>query len=171
MSMHPEPDNFEQLRRLLALKRHEQTPPGYFNHFSREVIARIRSGELQEPSTAGFFLEFPLLQRIWAALEAKPVLAGAFGVALCGFLTAGFLFSDNSTILHSGGIGALMTEGNQMTPVQFSSQPATPFLSQAPGIGLSSTGGVGVIRASLFHQSQQAQPPARLINFSQPSGN
>jgi hypothetical protein len=163
MSMHPEPDNFEQLRRLLSLKRHEQPPPDYFNHFSREVIVRIRSAELQEQSAAGFLLEFPLLQRIWATLEARPVLAGAFGVALCGFLTAGFLFSDNSTTVQTGGIGALMTEGNQMTPAQFSSQPATPFLSQAPGIGLSSTGGVGVLRASLFHQPQ-AQ--ARLVNFN-----
>ena len=169
MSMLPEQDNFEQLRRLLALKRHEQPPPGYFNHFSREVIARIRSSELQqESSSVGFLLEFPLLQRMWAALEAKPVLSGAFGVALCGFLTAGFLFSGNSPALQTGGIGVLMTEGNQITPAQFSSQTATPFLSQAPGIGLSSTGGVRAIPASLF---RQPQAPARLINFNVPNGN
>ena len=168
MSMHPEPDNFDQLRRLLTLKRHEQPPPGYFNHFSREVIARIRSGELQQTSSAGFLLEFPLLQRIWAALEAKPVLAGTFGVALCGFLTAGFLFSGNSTTLQIGGIGVLATEGNQITTAQFGGQPATPFLSQAPGIGLSSTDGAGALRASLLHKPQA---PARLINFTVPSGN
>jgi hypothetical protein len=170
MSMHPEPDDFEQLRRLLALKRHEQPPPGYFNHFSREVIARLRADEAlrQESASAGFFLEFPLLQRIWTALEAKPVLAGAFGVALCGFLTAGFLFSDNSTLLQTAPVGVLMPDGNQVTAAQIATQPAMPFLSQAPAIGPSSTGGVDKIRASLFHQPQ-AQ--TRLVDFTLPSGN
>jgi len=45
MSMSSEPENFEALRRLLVIKRHEQPPPGYFNDFSRQVISRIRADE------------------------------------------------------------------------------------------------------------------------------
>lgn len=96
--MSPVPDDFEQLRRLLALKRHEQPPPGYFHSFSRQVIVRIESGELGDPVAASFwsFSGGSFLQRVWATLDARPVLAGAFGVAVCGFFVVGALMSDNT---------------------------------------------------------------------------
>jgi hypothetical protein len=94
--MSPIPDDFEQLRRLLALKRHEQPPPGYFHGFSRQVIVRIKAGEFGDPvEAAGWsFSGGSFLQRIWATLDARPVLAGAFGVAVCGFFVVGALMSD-----------------------------------------------------------------------------
>jgi hypothetical protein len=94
--MSPIPDDFEQLRRLLALKRHEQPPPGYFHGFSRQVIVRIKAGELGDPADASgwSFSGGSFLQRIWATLDARPVLAGAFGVAVCGFFVVGALLSD-----------------------------------------------------------------------------
>src|SRR5215469_12747680 len=96
--MSPVPDDFEQLRRVLALKRHEQPPPGYFHSFSHQVIVRIQAGELGDPVAESFwsFSGGSFLQRLWATLDARPVLAGAFGVAVCGFFVVGAFLSDNA---------------------------------------------------------------------------
>jgi hypothetical protein len=96
--MSPIPDDFEQLRRLLALKQHEQPPPGYFHGFSRQVIVRIKAGELGDAAEASLwsFSGGSFLQRIWATLDARPALAGAFGVAVCGFFVVGALLSDST---------------------------------------------------------------------------
>ncbi len=97
MSMNPEQENFQELRRLLALKRHEQPPPGYFNGFSREVIARIRAGERleRESLVERFIWDLPWVQRLWGALETKPAVAAGFGVVICGLLAWGALYSEN----------------------------------------------------------------------------
>ena len=96
--MNPETENFEQLRRLLALKRHEQPPPGYFNNFSGQVIARIKAGERGEDSfnLGRWVWEGAWLQRLWSAIETKPALTGAFGVLVCGLLISGIIYSDAS---------------------------------------------------------------------------
>jgi len=83
--------NFELLRRLLALKRHETPPPGYFNNFSRQVMARIRAAEAEAPAAFSdqLFGRLPWVLRILKSLETKPVFAGGFATALCGLLLFG----------------------------------------------------------------------------------
>jgi hypothetical protein len=97
MSMDPEPNDFHDLRRLLTLKRYEQPPPGYFDRFSTQVIARIEAGETVAASSwlDRLHLELPWLRSVWTSFETKPVFAGALGAAVCGLLAAGFLFSDS----------------------------------------------------------------------------
>jgi len=90
--MNEKENNFESLRRLLALKRHETPPPGYFENFSREVTARIRAGEMG--GTADVSKPLPWLFRLMAAFEAKPAFAGAFASALCMLLFFGIVYAE-----------------------------------------------------------------------------
>ena len=71
--MNESENNFESLRRLLALKRHEIPPPGYFNGFSGQVMSRIRAGETAESrEIAGSSWLLKFLQ----VFEAKPAFVG-----------------------------------------------------------------------------------------------
>jgi hypothetical protein len=81
--MNSTPEDFSQLRRLLALKRHEQPPPGYFNELPRRIFARL---EAVRSADSGSWFE-----RLMQAFELKPVLAGSFGVAAFGLLLFGLV--------------------------------------------------------------------------------
>src|SRR5947209_2563290 len=95
--MNADQENFEQLRRLLALKKHEQPPPGYFKDFSQHVIMQIRAvGPEAEAGIERFLWEIPALRRFWAALEHNPLLAGAFGVLVCALLVSGVVYSEKA---------------------------------------------------------------------------
>ncbi len=94
--MTPEQQDFDGLRRLLKLKRYEQPPPGYFNDFSRQVIARIKAGATVERYHAldRPFWEVPWLRRLIEAFQAKPALAVSFGAAVCSLLVGGVIYSE-----------------------------------------------------------------------------
>lgn len=89
MSMNPEPENFDNLLRALALKRYEQPPPRYFHEFSGRIIARLRAGERGQWQETSFWL-----QSLWAFLDTRPALAAGFGAALVAVVISGITFSD-----------------------------------------------------------------------------
>ncbi len=80
--MDSSPEEFDSIQKLLALKRHEQPPPGYFNYFSDKVISRIEVEELEQHS--GWWAW--LISRF----DAKPILACAYGFTISGLLLSGF---------------------------------------------------------------------------------
>ena len=77
--------NFDQVRRLLALKRYEVPPPGFFENFSTKVVARIAAAQAQPASAWWHKLGFDF--------NLKPAMICALGVVLCGLLSAGVLTS------------------------------------------------------------------------------
>jgi len=90
-----ESENFEALRKLLTLKKHELPPPGFFDQFSRELRSRLAAGEHRQSSVwRELGDEASWLQRLWAAFAEKPALAGAFGVAVCALMLSGIYLAQ-----------------------------------------------------------------------------
>jgi hypothetical protein len=79
--MTPEPEEFQELRRLLALKRHENPPPGYFASFSGKVVARIEAGNASAPR--------PWWARWLVELDFRPAVACAYTLVIGGVLVVG----------------------------------------------------------------------------------
>ncbi len=95
MRMANENENFDQLKKLLALKKHEVPPPGYFNKLPGEIVSRIRSERaVNTDPMAKLRNEAPWLVRFWQSLEAKPAFAGAFGAAVCAVVLAAIFFAE-----------------------------------------------------------------------------
>jgi hypothetical protein len=146
--MNPEQENFEQLRQLLALKRHESPPAGFFNDFSRQVVLKIQRQEQRSQHLGSGRLnrEAPWIVRIWQLLEAKPLLAGSFGMLACGLLVAGLVYSETPGA--SGpSVAALSAQATQpadelaMEP----GQPARKPLIQSPEPEASSVSGAAML--------------------------
>lgn len=84
--MNSSPEDFEALRQLLALKKHEEPPPGYFHHLPEKVLARI---------DRSFCVHSTWWDWLVAKLDAQPVLAGAYAFAISGMMLLGFKLSQD----------------------------------------------------------------------------
>jgi len=112
-----EESNFESLRRMLVLKRHEIPPPGYFHRLSGNVIARIRAGETAE--TSAWFSISKLLE----TFEFKPAFAASLAGALCLLLVFGIVYAEKSDFAAPQPLLTQMTDSvGQLASV---SQPQT----------------------------------------------
>jgi hypothetical protein len=170
--MNQDTENFEQLRRLLALKRHEQPPPGYFNNFSQQVIARIKVGERGEGSELieRLLWEASWLQRIWAAFEAKPILAGLFGVAVCGLLITGVIYSDRTDVSSVALVPGTETESAPMALANVSAADH-PLLAKPVILEPSSTSPIATAQTGESLLGDIGKLRAEPATFSFPGGH
>ena len=76
--MNSDPNDFENLRKLLALKRYEQPPPGYFSRLPDRITARIERGEGQSDFWERFISPFIL----------RPAVVYGFALASLSALSA-----------------------------------------------------------------------------------
>jgi len=74
--MNSDSENFEGLRKLMALKRHEQPPPRYFDRLANQIAYRLEH-ERNEPS---------FWEKIVAGFTFRPAFAYSFALAAFGAL-------------------------------------------------------------------------------------
>jgi hypothetical protein len=153
-------ENFVRLRRLLALKRHEQPPPGFYQDFSAQVVARIRAGQRGEPDS---WLERLLAQAPWLgslgeSLVRRPALVGAFGAAACMLMISLVVYSESA-----GPVSVSSALGGQAGVALAGAAP----LGISDGLErnqlISSTNPVAPMEASLFSHFDLNTQPASLI--------
>lgn len=119
--MNENENEFEALRRLLALKRHEVPPPGYFEDFSSRVIGRIRAGESAR--------QLPWLLRVLQAFEAKPAYPVGFASALCMLLLFGIVSVQQSPELVSSPV---FPANNSLSMIPAAQQPLAMVNTNPP---------------------------------------
>jgi hypothetical protein len=162
-------NDFEGLRRLLALKRHEIPPPGYFNRFSGEVMARIRAGETDAAGRSEQLLaEGGWLRRLLRVFEFKPAFAGAFASGLFLLLVSGIIFAERPDSAPQPLLQAATQPDGGTPQLAVASPMALPETPVQAGI-IASTNPVLSLQpvATLFGQQNPLVTP---VDFS-PSGN
>lgn len=156
--MNESENDFEPLRRLLALKRHEIPPPGYFNNLPRQVMSRIRAGETAESwEVTGPSWLFNFLR----VFEAKPAFVGAFACSLCLLLLLGIVDAERadstlkSTLLAAVTPPAASFADATSTVLSPASAPVGLMVSTNPVLSLEPV-------ASLFGQQNPLGQPVSL---------
>jgi hypothetical protein len=177
--MSPENESFNDLRRLLALKRHEVPPPGYFNGFSGQVISRIRAGDRPESSFRERLWESPWLQQLWGMVEAKPILGGVFAAGVSALLLASMILSEGapagSAVAQSPSDASVMLQAVQSSPLSSvdgtvaqaaEAQFAGVAQTQVPAAAPLSTGSQ-LPGGSMFDELSKLPPPidVRAVSF------
>lgn len=159
--MNPDQPDFEALRRLLKLKRHETPPPRYFNDFSGQVIIRIKTGDLREQDDFGEKLTLAQhwWQRLVSAFRDGPVLVGASVTTVLVLLVGAAMYTEK---LESNPANAQF--GNQEARAALQSGPvlgaASPLAAGATNSG-SSLDGSAFFNIGLQTQPARYQPPKR----------
>jgi hypothetical protein len=156
--MNENENNFDTLRQLLSLKRHEVPPPAYFDRFSGQVIARIRAGEREAETATPWYLRFMQM------FEMKPAFASSFASALCLSLLFVIVYVEQSDqtpqpLLQTSQLspGMLTASANMVSMPQAVAQTQNIF---ADGISNSSPTSL----QPMFGNNSFAQPVS--FNFS-----
>ena len=78
-------NNFDELQRMLALKRCEHPPRQFFNKFSDSVLHNLDAPE--RPETMSW------LQRIGVHFDVSPAVVGTLAISVCALLAGGIAFA------------------------------------------------------------------------------
>lgn len=142
--MNPESNDFETLRKLMSLKRHEQPPPGYLDHLSDSIIARIEIGDGR--------------LSLWDRISMRPGLAYAVGLTVCGALGAGSFWMARHEAADTSGTVAVTFKNTPAPLVASQLKPAGPTLHVANWLGNTNPTAETQPQISLFNPPHYAVP-------------
>jgi hypothetical protein len=107
--MNPPPDNFERLRKLLALKRYELPPPGYFANFPARVLRKLEAVEASRSSS--------WWRRLGLDFDLQPAMVCGCGVLVCALFSAGVIASNQcSQQFARPPMGAMLITSHALEP-------------------------------------------------------
>jgi hypothetical protein len=116
--MSEENNNFRELKQLLRLKQHEVPPPGYFNHFSGDVISRIRAGETGAPEgVLARFESGSFMGGLLQLFQAKPGVIGGFATSLCLLLLFSVVMAERPDGTFPGGMSDMQSGQGVSSPL------------------------------------------------------
>ena len=123
--MNEEGQDFERLRQVLALKRHETPPPRYFKELPGRILSRLAKPESPERDS--------LWTRLGRLLGERPMFATAAGVAAgCALLAGlGFVILQDAAQMDSAGIPPLSSHGVALTGELNAANPVSLASSNA----------------------------------------
>jgi hypothetical protein len=125
-------------------------------------MVRIQALEVQPPASwlDRLLGQVPGLQGLWGALDAKPMLAGAFGMTVCGLLAGGLFYSYHVEPASADQLAAMPADGS----VLFVERPATAAVIADRSVGVRPAGlPVGLISADEVSNGALSDPSASLF--------
>lgn len=156
-------NNFDDLKKLLKLKRHEVPPPGYFNHFSGDVMGRIRAGESGGATSVFEQLQSdsPLLATLLSIFQARPGIVGGLATSVCLLLLVSVLIADRSDQAAPDMPQGFAQAAQASGAIADNNQASSP----APGVSLVAAGEGGITVSS--NPVVSLQPVATLFGAQQ----
>jgi hypothetical protein len=149
--MNSDPEKFETLRKLMALKRHEQPPPEYLHQLSDRIITRIERGEGQ----------LNMWDRFSARFSLRPTMAYAFGLTVCGALGLSAVYMVRQEMAQAADSSPEAALRGPLPTVALASQfkPAEPSLRVVNWLGDTNPIADSQLELPLFNASHAAALP------------
>jgi len=162
-------DDEQRLLRLLALKRYETPPPGFFDYLPRRILVSVRAGvELED---------LPWWERLRRLILHEPMVAGSYAALGLGALLFGVSVfetargtGDAPPVDFQGsfaGTANLITPGPASLPsgVIYRIVPSTPPPGWLTADGLPAPRLERLERLERVDTYGEARPAAVLVNF------
>jgi len=156
--MNQEEENFDQVQKLLRLKRYEQPRPGFHEDFLREFHSRQRAELIRRP------LRQIVWERIQSMLPEFNVPGYAYGAAMAVFFGVAMVITqmDGEDPSQLGVVAEAVSAGADRTQLALNAEPSSVKISDLEEMHALASNSSAASR----HYVLQAQP----VSYERPVG-